>query len=371
MARKRKAGGGVNNAVNFKVRTTAMMLKQFTVAEIVAVTGLNPESVRTVIQRLRKGRFVETVGKLEGRPREACYRISGDQDLRAELFESVEPFLPGPVEVAIGERPRGPEYRKLVRLLDEALHAPSTHFLTSAADAYDFACAEEDIERASPAVRAYLAYERGRLDYLLSNDQAARTSFLSAREVFEEHGDQAMLNNIDEYLLCLATRELAGCSPASPSTAIRWIRALLAATVKQGYKGTDNPLWATVSAALRLLVTSNVQALSPPAKLVKMLVEPFGPNRASEITLRLRAGASPLWGEQQDSLYQTGLIYQCVVDNCSPELPVEGVSRNARASRYQQVWPGFRGDRSAAHQRFESPDDWARGDMVIVETATA
>ena len=84
----------MRSEVKFKVRQNALLLGEFTIAQLVRATGLNPESVRTEVQRLRKEGFVVS----ERRPgqREALYRLSDDPEKRLALSRSVEAFYPEP-----------------------------------------------------------------------------------------------------------------------------------------------------------------------------------------------------------------------------------------------------------------------------------
>ena len=84
----------MHDEVKFKVRQNALFLREFTISQLVHATGLNPESVRTEVQRLEQEGFI--VPECRPGQREARYRLSGDPEKRLELSRSLDAFYPSP-----------------------------------------------------------------------------------------------------------------------------------------------------------------------------------------------------------------------------------------------------------------------------------
>src|SRR5689334_14385265 len=99
----------LSNQVKFRVRQYALMLQEFTVADIARLSKLNPESIRTEIQRMRKEALV--ISRREPRQKGqrggsiAVYMLSEDPEAQLKLLKSVEAFSPiESITVAIPEQ---------------------------------------------------------------------------------------------------------------------------------------------------------------------------------------------------------------------------------------------------------------------------
>jgi DNA-binding PadR family transcriptional regulator len=187
----------VPNEVKFKVRHHALLLEEFTVAQIVQLTGLKSTSVRTEVQRMkREGLLSSHREKGKGRGAPPCvYKLTDDPEARLELSRSVEAFYteiaPKPVE------PRRPVSRhffqavKLIRdltcqrveeddqeaVIDEALY----HL--------EFARREEGVGReGTEVVGACLDREQARLESVRGNISEAERLFRQAGAAFEAAG---------------------------------------------------------------------------------------------------------------------------------------------------------------------------------------
>ncbi|MFQ5614802.1 MAG: hypothetical protein ACE5H9_21990 [Anaerolineae bacterium] len=245
--------------VKFKVRHNALLLREFTVAEMVRITGLNPESVRTELHRMKKEGLLtsrphpDKPKKRGGRP--ALYRLAGDPETRLALSESIEAFYP-PLPPA--ERPTSRHYLLARQLLDQA----------QAIDGQDdphrtllLAEAERDLEMAEQAeggglapevVRAYLQYERARLAYLRGEREEAERMLAALHEFFASRGDETMLRRLEEFQLCLeAWGRFAAVTPGNVGEAA-WARCLLD-TLKDNEYQTGSPLTLLLLQLLRQL----------------------------------------------------------------------------------------------------------------------
>jgi len=193
----------VRSEVKFKVRQNALLLREFTIAQLVRATGLNPESVRTEVQRLRQEKFVVS----ERRPgrREALYRLSDDPEKRLALSRSVEAFYPEPLE-PIPPRPTSRLYQAALWSLDQAEREKGKRreaLLAQAAHQLEGGWQAEGASRAPELVQAHILRERGRLAYLQGQREPARELLSQAREAFAAAGLESETRLIDEYLLCI------------------------------------------------------------------------------------------------------------------------------------------------------------------------
>ena len=193
----------VRSEVKFKVRQNALLLREFTIAQLVRATGLNPESVRTEVQRLKQEDFVVS----ERRPgrREALYRLSDDPEKRLALSRSVEAFYPEPPE-PIPPRPTSRLYQAALQSLDQAEREKGRRrqeLLEQATHQLEGAWQAEGASRAPELVQAHLLRERGRLAYLQGQREPARELLTQAREVFAAAGLEGETCLVGEYLLCI------------------------------------------------------------------------------------------------------------------------------------------------------------------------
>jgi len=189
--------------VKFKVRRNALLLREFTIDQLVRATGSNPESVRTEVQRLKQEDFLIS----EQRPsqREALYRLSDDPEKRLAISRSVEAFYPEPPE-PIPPRPTSRLYQAALSSLDQAEREKGKRreeLLAQAAHQLEGAWQAEGASRASELVQANILRERGRLAHLQGQREPARELLIQAREAFAVAGLESETHLIDEYLVCI------------------------------------------------------------------------------------------------------------------------------------------------------------------------
>jgi DNA-binding transcriptional ArsR family regulator len=190
----------MRSEVKFKVRRNALLLGEFTIAQLVRATGLNPESVRTEVQRLRREGMITSERK-PGR-REALFRLSDDPEKRLAFSYSVEAFYPEPPE-PIPPRPTSRLYHAALQSLDQAEREkgkPSKELLEQAARQLEGAWQAEGASRAPELVQAHLLREQGRLACLQDRHEQAHERFSQAREKFAAADLESETRLIDEYL---------------------------------------------------------------------------------------------------------------------------------------------------------------------------
>lgn len=238
--------------VKFKVRYHALLLREFTVADIVSATGLNPESVRTELQRMRQDGLLRSetqTGAEERHGRAALYRLTDDPEARLTLSRSVEAFYPPP---PTSLRPTSRHYQLAQQLLDQALSTTNSqrHQLLDDAQAA-LEMAEQAEYDDSPAIKAYFEYERARLSYLRGEYTQAEQAFIQLRDRFSTLHDQALLRRVEEFLVCVdVQRRFAAQSQPSNEAALGW--SLAQALVEQDYQ-TDSPITSLLLLVLRRL----------------------------------------------------------------------------------------------------------------------
>jgi len=189
--------------VKFKVRRNALLLREFTISELVRATGLNPESVRTEVQRMKQEEllFPET----ESRQRETIYRLSDDPKKRLALSRSVEAFYPKSPKPFM-PRPTSRLYKAAVISLnqvDKKKGKQREELLNQAEHQLEGAWEAEGASRAPKLVQAHILRERGRLAYLRAKWESAKELFELALEIFAEGNLDGETRLVDEYLLCI------------------------------------------------------------------------------------------------------------------------------------------------------------------------
>jgi hypothetical protein len=209
------------NTVKLRVRKNALALRTFTIEEMVKVTGLNPESVRTEVQRMRRDGFLvsETLGGKVAK----LYRLTSDPKKRLQLSEEIDAFYPEPVaEIA----PTSFHYRRAVALLDEAMSHPRLaradqhKMLTTAREELEFA--KEDEGDATETVEAFIECQLARLLYLEGQIDDAAEVLERARAKFKTAGLRDEVSKADQLLLSIMIERVwAGLGPVTIETKTR------------------------------------------------------------------------------------------------------------------------------------------------------
>jgi hypothetical protein len=230
--------------VKFKVRYNALLLREFTIADILRVTGLNPESVRTEIQRMKNEGFLVSQPlpgqhkKRGGRP--YIYKVTDNFKARMDLSESIEAFLPTPPQ----EEPSSRYYLSAKRLIDQAMRSDNvtrTEFLSQAENDLDVAEKAEGGNLAPKIIKAHLGIQRGRLLYHKGQYNMAKECFAFMREEYTDVLGKADIKYIDEYLLCASARGGFPSNIESKFKDAEFARDLLAKVNEAPYQ-FDSPL---------------------------------------------------------------------------------------------------------------------------------
>jgi hypothetical protein len=200
--------------VKFKVRLNALLLREFTTEQIMRITGLKPESVRTELQRMKAEDLLEVARgaapagqkRLRG-GQPVLYRLTSDPEKRLALSRSVEAFYP---EVSRPLHPTSRHYHIALKRLDQAAGEKDDRkrlsLLAETEDELDFALLEEGASRAPESVQAHIELQTGRLAYLRGQDERAEGLLRQARQALSAVGQTAEAGRADEFLLCIAVR---------------------------------------------------------------------------------------------------------------------------------------------------------------------
>lgn len=170
--------------IEFKIRQNALLLRKFTIAQLVRATGLDQKSVRTEVWKLKQEGFVTS----EPKPglRESLYRLSDDPEKRLALSRAVEAFYPEPPE-PIPPRPTSRLYQAALQSLDRAERERGKRreeLLAEAAHQLEGAWQAEGASLAPELVQVYFLRIHGRLARLEGRDEEAEEFFSQARTKF-------------------------------------------------------------------------------------------------------------------------------------------------------------------------------------------
>jgi len=253
------------NQVKFRVRCSALLLREFTAAELIRITGLNPESVRTELQRMKgEGLLIARLypiksGKRGGR--QALYRLSNDPEARLRLSKSIEAFYPA---LPPSDRPTSRYYLSAQRYLTQAQNtfgADRKLLLDDAERDLEIAEQAEGGSLASEPIRATLQYERARLAYLRGKYAEAKQSFEASRAFFVSIRDESMVKRIDETQLCLEACSNFAESRRGEGGEAAWAHCLLAVLDNNAFQ-SDSPLILLLLHLLRCLSQRPQEAIN-------------------------------------------------------------------------------------------------------------
>lgn len=207
----------VPNEVKIRIRSNALTLREFTVAQMRRVTGLNPTSIRTELQRMKKEGYLTSEPTKERRGRGApphIYKLTTDPEKRLELSHQVEAFYTPPSPLA-PPKPTSLHFKAAVELIDRLASGQISEkerdeVLDKACYHLDFAMHEEGVgikkDEATDIIGAHINCEQGRLEYLRGNDGDAEMLFKKAKEVFATAGLLDEVAKANEYLQSIQIR---------------------------------------------------------------------------------------------------------------------------------------------------------------------
>jgi len=198
--------------VKIRVRSNALDLKEFTVAQMRRVTGLNPASIHTELQRMKREGYLtsEPIKEKSGRGAPPhIYKLTSDPEKRLELSRQVEAFytLPSP---PAPPKPTSLHFEAAVKLVDrlaagQVSEEERGEVLDKARYHLDFAMHEEGVgirkDRATEIIGAHINYQRARVEGLRGRWTKAESFLDQACAVFESHGVEEQLEKISALSL--------------------------------------------------------------------------------------------------------------------------------------------------------------------------
>ncbi|MBC8492534.1 MAG: hypothetical protein H8D43_02015 [Chloroflexi bacterium] len=220
--------------VKIRIRSNALTLKEFTVAQMRRVTGLNPASIRTELQRMKRQGYLTSEPMKEKRGRGApphIYKLTSDPEKRLELSHQVEAFYTPPPPPA-SPKPTSLHFKAAVKLIDrlasDQISAEERgEVLDKARYHLDFAMHEEGVgikkDEATDIIGAHIDFRKVQLECLQGHWSEAVNLLNRARTVFLAHELEEPVAQVEAYLLCLAIRphleEAREAEVRSPSAA--------------------------------------------------------------------------------------------------------------------------------------------------------
>jgi chromosome segregation and condensation protein ScpB len=246
--------------VKFKVRHYALLLREFTVSDLVAATDLNAESIRTELQRMRKeGLLVSErpAKKQKGHP--ALYKLTSDPEKRLQLSQDVESFFPEPPR-PFPPQPTSPHYlvaNRIINRLEMSDYRTVEEQKGALQEVIEhLKLAEHEEDASEELINAYLNLQRARVEYLMEKYETSEILFRKAQVAFNEAnlGHEAV--RCHEYLTCIQFRQR--CSKEvilDPIAKAHCILEILGAVVQSSY----SPLTIELTNCLDELTRSTAQ----------------------------------------------------------------------------------------------------------------
>lgn len=228
--------------VKIRVRSNALDLKEFTVAQMRRVTGLNPASIRTELQRMKRQGYLTSEPMKERKGRGApphVYKLTSDPEKRLELSRQVEAFYTPPPSPA-PPKPTSLHFRAAIKLIDglaagQVREEERGEVLDKARYHLDFAMHEEGVgikkDEETAIIGAHIDFRRAQLECLQGQWAEAEDLLNKARTVFQAHELEAQVARVDAHLLRLAIRphleEAREAEDRSPSAAAWCIQKVI------------------------------------------------------------------------------------------------------------------------------------------------
>jgi len=206
------------NKVRVSVRHIALDGASFTAFDIQRRTGLNIESIRTEIQRLRKDGFIEAAvsktldqpGKERGRGAPpAMYSLTTDPKRVRELRESVASFYLS-TSIPRASHPTSEHYFNARGAISDAIATVDGtrrgELLAKADFEMEAAWLAEGDDGATDELKAHLLSETAKIALSRGEYSKARKQFAQCRDVFRKHTDRVNASIADDYLLACDLR---------------------------------------------------------------------------------------------------------------------------------------------------------------------
>jgi hypothetical protein len=203
--------------VSFKVKRAITFMERFTIGQLADMTGLEYQSVETVVQRLLKEGYITQAElrqperrKRVGRPRQ-MYALVDDPEMVKRFYSSIEAFqIEEALTVAPDRKPSSAHFDtavSIVNSLEAGEREISATSLNEAVDRLDFARRHEEmIEEGIEVANAYADFQQARLEYLRGNEDEAKRLLVQARAVFQENAIGGQVKLIDDYEITIALK---------------------------------------------------------------------------------------------------------------------------------------------------------------------
>jgi DNA-binding PadR family transcriptional regulator len=225
------------NEVKFKVRAIALDLETFTVAQMTRVTTLNPTSIRTELQRMKREGYLTSEPIREGKSGRGApphrFQLTDAPEKRLALARSIEPFFSPPPTPA--PRPLSLHYQAAVTLTErlESGELSETERETTLRDAHHhlaLAVEEEGVdirpETETAVAAAYLDLLRARLAIATSQWKQAEALLQASLQTFTEHRLGEMVTQAESLRTALKVEQTLARAPADPSLPDRLLTVL-------------------------------------------------------------------------------------------------------------------------------------------------
>jgi predicted ArsR family transcriptional regulator len=205
--------------VSFKVKRAITFMERFTIGQLADMTGLDYQSVETVVQRLLKDGYITQAEprqterrKRVGRPRQV-YALVNDPEIEKKLYSSIEAFqIEEALTAASDRKPSSAHFDAAVSIIDsleaggETISAAS---LDEAAERLDFARRyEEMIEEGVEIAHAYVDFQQARLEFLRGKEDETKRLLAQAKAIFQENGIDGQVKLVDDYEITIALKGL-------------------------------------------------------------------------------------------------------------------------------------------------------------------
>jgi len=190
----------ITGEVKIRIISNALSLEAFTVAQMRRATGLNPRSIQTVLQRLKRQGYLTSEPVEEAPPGSRRpphrYRLTPDADKRLELARQVEAFYTPPPKPAPPE-PTSRNYtaaRRLIERLEreKVAEAEKAAAVEKIHHHLKIAAGEEGLgvrrDAESETLAAHLALLQARLAMSLGHWAEAERNLEEAVASFSAHG---------------------------------------------------------------------------------------------------------------------------------------------------------------------------------------
>lgn len=198
------------NEVKIQVSRNALILDAFTVESMHRATGLNAESVRTQINRLKEAGYLEVVSQEAsvGRGRPAnVYQLTDDSEKIKELADEVGRFL-GPGEDSLNAEPQSANYataKALIQRLESEEFSPNQQDLLMREARANIQIVREDAGigilegQRVEIIAAYLDLLEARMHKTTKHWQEAGNYLQAAHQVFERYAAADSLAELERH----------------------------------------------------------------------------------------------------------------------------------------------------------------------------